>query len=796
MKNSLKKSIVTLLAIFTLLMAVAFLGFNYLKSDKAYADSMTELPSYTQEASGTEDGFYMDKGASVRTDEGRSGIRFTAFVTESYFNSLKETYGDNYTYEFYTEVIRSDNTQSSFIKKFDVESIGFENGICTLYTSIVYDDDTVTEDQLKASYSLELTAKTYMFVSYVDSQSVAQVVKITAASDAGYRSMKVVANNAVLAGVETDDNMKKYYGERVSTGKGYGQLLVNDADGDSKVEVAAFNGAGISNGTLTDVYIDAIKYSGNVVDGELSLLDVPELDASKVKYVSFFAENKVYTTTLDVCTEKVTITEYTDFKTLTLGDQYVVLEQDIANNNGVWIESTKNDELSFTGVFDGNNHRIGTHRFAVGMFYRLAGVVKNVEISAWMRNDNTGVVAYNVVAPSIIKNVYVEATNSSNAIDAASTNLGGLVYTCSAPMRVENVIVEAYTQSNTTNFSTHGLVAAVNYSDQLEVVNSYFSGLSGNILASQNATINKGVNSLAASSKNYGVYAKKEDLGMKLVADRISVGSFVEEKFLSYNKYDFTGITLIDKQNLNDLTTDSSTDVRKFYLMEDIDFSTVSGYSPKTGFCGELDGRGHTISNIKPTAVANSHKGFFNVLWNGAKITNIAFTDVDLSSGERVGLFGDLSPGRAVTLKDVFITIKDTTLPKASGLISYGKGGSLIMADVFIHNKATTSTNAANTGLLIGRHLDSAVSMSLYDCNFIVENRSVFNSDTVADFQNDGLVGNALGSTTYLKPTIGGNGYGFYEGLSAFKADENKKINSTSGPFAASCIEKYLSVNA
>ena len=459
-------------------------------------------------------------------------------------------------------------------------------------------------------------------------------------------------------------------------------------------------------------------------------------------------------------------------KLKSLSNEYALLTEDISfpASNGEtdeYITSSK-----FTGVLNGGGHSIDTILiYKNGLFSEFGGTVKNLTLTAKMRGGNIGAICNKLCDDAYVSDVYIDIVQPvlGNAFQGGITYLIANGYT----LNVENCFVKGEATSDTTR---RGCIASNALDGNAVLKNCYYTGYSGVAIPNE-------LGEISSQSQNYGAKADIVEVVSELKNGTITMGEYVQS--VINQKYP---IVLIYKNNLNDLTTDerpSDDSVAPiFYLMEDIDFSTVSGYSAKTFFYGTLDGRGHTISNIKPTAVANSHKGFFNVLWNGAKITNIAFTDVDLSSGERVGLFGDLSPNRTVTLKDVFITIKDTTLPKASGLISYGKGGTLIMADVFIYNKATTSTNAANTGLLIGRHLDSAVSMSLYDCNFIVEKSDIFNSNS------DGLVGDALGSTTYLAPGAGSKDYKFYEGLNAFKTDSDKNV--TAGTFVESCVEKYL----
>ena len=106
----------------------------------------------------------------------------------------------------------------------------------------------------------------------------------------------------------------------------------------------------------------------------------------------------------------------------------------------------------------------------------------------------------------------------------------------------------------------------------------------------------------------------------------------------TWNTKRLAGYTYISNSNSSNekLLTAISQDVyAKYALIEDINLNN-SAWSSISSFAGELDGRGHTISNATVTiggykTVGSTTGGFFKELTNSAVIKNVRFTNIIVS---------------------------------------------------------------------------------------------------------------------------------------------------------------------
>ena len=138
MKKTMKKNLISL---FVLTAVVAIpVGFTAMRN--ASADTVTSTASE----------FYMEDGAAVRTSSEELGIRFSATITQAYWETLQTEYGANATYKFYSVVTDGDKP---ITKDYGTLTPSFEEETTyTFYSTIVYKTET-----LEAAGLLEAACK-------------------------------------------------------------------------------------------------------------------------------------------------------------------------------------------------------------------------------------------------------------------------------------------------------------------------------------------------------------------------------------------------------------------------------------------------------------------------------------------------------------------------------------------------------------------------------------------------------------------------------------------------------------
>ena len=75
------------------------------------------------------------------------------------------------------------------------------------------------------------------------------------------------------------------------------------------------------------------------------------------------------------------------------------------------------------------------------------------------------------------------------------------------------------------------------------------------------------------------------------------------------------------------------------------DYTLGEGWKPIEQFGGTLDGRGYTISNLKVHRPSSQNVGLFGELTSTANITNIKFSNVNVSGGQYVGVLAGIGAG-------------------------------------------------------------------------------------------------------------------------------------------------------
>ncbi|MBX7289964.1 ZmpA/ZmpB/ZmpC family metallo-endopeptidase-related protein [Clostridium chauvoei] len=74
-----------------------------------------------------------------------------------------------------------------------------------------------------------------------------------------------------------------------------------------------------------------------------------------------------------------------------------------------------------------------------------------------------------------------------------------------------------------------------------------------------------------------------------------------------------------------------------YKLAADIDMSEITNFSPIKEFKGVLDGDGHTIKNININRQAEECIGIFNIIYKGAVVKNLNFSNVNIVGNRLVG---------------------------------------------------------------------------------------------------------------------------------------------------------------
>ncbi len=236
----------------------------------------------TVNADGASADFQMETGASVRLDENKPGIRWTANLDESYYNSIKDEIA-----EVYTMVNKVGADESKAVKISHTTTPTFTDGKATFRAVIPYElgesEGQLTQEEFNKAVGVELTATSYVMLN--DNR----VITATEAAGTGVnRTMLGVANYHQLLNPTLSEDLltilRTYVGEA------------------TKVEGAAyFDGATYFGGALNasgDVYVNAYKV-GTAINGQITFnggFDVGLVEGTSYK-LSVIKEDKtvVYT---------------------------------------------------------------------------------------------------------------------------------------------------------------------------------------------------------------------------------------------------------------------------------------------------------------------------------------------------------------------------------------------------------------------------------------------------------------------------------------------------------------------
>lgn len=342
--------------------------------------------------------FEINEGASVRLSTGGqnadtvNGIRFSAYVTKAYYDTLTRT-----TYPTATQITMQ-STISKVVEEgetaptpfcYEWDMTGFtladfdENGVATFYHTLQF--DSLTGEYLEQANAFDLKADFWIEVTTDSVQKVeadnADTVDVT-------RSMRQVAYAAYTTPSTTEKPNPDYQDERLE--KYFTLAQAKQADYDMDVKTKPLSALVPTGVTVDKAYL---------VDGETftdvtgkRLIDVfteQEIAKGTTKQLVLFDEsNTAYPVQTRLVTKIIdTQTEATAFFNTTTNNTvdkaftgYYLLGADL--NFAVNLYS---DRYFKDGVFDGDGHTLtvamGANHY-VGLFGRISNVtVKNVELN-------------------------------------------------------------------------------------------------------------------------------------------------------------------------------------------------------------------------------------------------------------------------------------------------------------------------------------------------------------------------------------------------------------------------------
>lgn len=428
--------------------------------------------------------FYMEEGAGVRIAEEESGIRFTAVLSKTYYDSLVAE-NANAQIRIYTVINRAENPVENQARVFEHNKTAdgkyvapvfdTETGLAELRAAIVYDN--VPEESFAAASALRLKAQTYIDIIRDSKETIA------AMANGNERSMRVVANAALLSGKYTDpaeiEVLKTYLGNSV--------LRENE---EAYLEVEGTNEFVLPDGaTYNEAYIGTKKVEASFEGGKVTIQNASSYDLKlgESEILSVFdAENNVYSVPVQYVTKAIRTAEDLSYFSYVQGEDtewsgYYVLAENIDATgythkhelvNGY--QSKANSKGGLSGTFDGKGHTISNITFSWGgMFQNIAqgGVLKNTAFVGVKFTANTEAacaIASNIAGPAYgqpaatMSNIYLQADEMPSGTDAALVTSWGMglyarmsycVIECAEDVETSNAFMarQINTQGNLNN---------------------------------------------------------------------------------------------------------------------------------------------------------------------------------------------------------------------------------------------------------------------------------------------------------------------------------------------------------
>ena len=632
--------------------------------------------------------FYMEEGAGVRVKANEAGIRFTATITEDYWNTLQESYGQTATYTFSSVLTANGKSQQ---KDFGSGSFTFEDGLKSFYTAVVYTD--LTPEELAELTALEFSAQTYLTVANGTTTEV-----IAAYGETGSRSMEVVANAAWLD--ETGEHHQSTLLENYFTVGGSTEEVKGGFTADGGVLTADC----VKDAQKVDVYYGTQKLAHTVTEDGVSFsgISTDGLTVGNELCLSVFADGKVYRSNAVYAT--ALIKQDNIEMLLTATDGYYVLAEDIDLANVEW-----HPTATFKGTFNGLEHTVSnlkssdTAKYS-GLFYILEGAtIENLAIV----NHVSELAQYGVIAAQGKNNVRIENVfvDSDKTPETGTTAFCGLFRTYSASTIILKNVVVNIPEATGPAF---GFIAGYGGntsggSTPVDLTNGHFIG---------------GASRLGGTRSSYGGVKEVdgstyyESLASYVVKDVTLPTEFLQAASKTYLE---SAVKKITQENVTDLLTATS---GYYALAEDIDLVDVE-WKPTATFTGTLDGTGHKISNLTKPNDDTVFTGLFHTL-NGARIENLAIVNHG-SENAQYGILAHKGQNK-VKIENVFVDSNKTPGTGGSafcGLFREYSASDITLTNVVVQIPETTGAAFGFIAGFGGNASGGSTTVDLTNCHFI-----------------------------------------------------------------------------
>lgn len=462
MKKSSRKKLLSIFALTLSCCAVSAVG--ALTASASDGDTVT-----VEDTAGN---FYMEKGASVRMDKDRPGIRWTTHITEAYYGALVAEYSDDV--RLATQVtIEGKSTQTIYC----TSDVIFENGVFTYYAALTFEKDETGENgltsaEIEQAKEWQITAQAVAIDNAADEDKTNDTVVQNAVAEDTTRSMKAVANAAKLAGENEGGILDNYVGD--ATVNETTSFYDTSDTTNTSVEVAL----DVEDGTDIEAYVGAKQVTLDVTDGKATIdaNNFVGVEAGDLGYVSIFTNDGKIKATPVRFAHKF-ISSQADLNKVLINNTtitgYYVLANDIeVTGTNPWRncynDGTLNTEthtvgtntgggatgmrenhygMVFDGTFDGNGHTITAPSVLDGIFGETSGTVKNVNLEIAITEDPSGYGAREAIlsragkGSGTFENVNVKLTAQTAGLYKAQFSLFGNAASSNYKL-IRNVVVD------------------------------------------------------------------------------------------------------------------------------------------------------------------------------------------------------------------------------------------------------------------------------------------------------------------------------------------------------------------
>ncbi len=399
--------------------------------------------------------FQILDGASIRLKDGEAGIKWDIEVSQAYYESLQNTYGNDSVIEFHTLI---DNAQIDGFDSATASDVlctatpAFVNNAFVYKAGVIYDYletallqkyqstgltgidlTTAVQNAMRAAYDLELYARAYVKIT----TSKGEEIKILSATGDVARSIRGIACDLLLDGSYlTQDRaiLEKYIGGECRLKLDNTDFENNTYSIEDGVGTVRFDNLPIGNYTA---YFGAKKVGNIVVEtaqtqSVVEFFNLNNVTAGKDYSLTLLSADGIAYRQAFRCATKV-ITRAAELKMFAITetengmselDGYYMLGNSIDASNFEYTPHsnavgstnlTTGFDAGLTGTFDGNGYTIRNLQVGqYGLFGLIAGgTVKNVAFENVLLDyseNNAQVIAY-YLYNATLQNVYLSMAN-------------------------------------------------------------------------------------------------------------------------------------------------------------------------------------------------------------------------------------------------------------------------------------------------------------------------------------------------------------------------------------------------